>query len=358
MASLGLLPHQLADLVNLTLRKYERRTWVDISLSLTKYFGIGNLLLDPRQNESGGTQLEWKVQVSHSGAATNTALYAKQEINVQDVTTAAFEPWSFQQTHFAYDEREESFNSGPERIVQEIAVRRHDALDSLTELMEENFWSKPANDTDQSERLKPKGMTYWIVPNATKGFNGAAPTNFSLVAGLSPSTYANWNNYTDTFKTVSRTDLGRKIRNAMYQTQFMNPNQFPDGGSENGRVRCGVATTYNVCQILEELLEQQNDNLGGDLDKYYGAVRFRGNPVMPVPYLDSNAGSGTAYNIDPLIGINFDVMKAKWKTGYYFNWGRPKDAPYQDLVKHVHMNNSMQYCCKNRRKCFYIYKVT
>ena len=118
-----------------------------------------------------------------------------------------------------------------------------------------------------------------------------------------------------------------------------------------------MATTYAVCQILEELAEQQNDNLGPEMDKFYGMVRFRKNPIVAVPYLDDNAGAATDYKADPVIGVNFDVFKAIWKTGLYLNWGRPKDAPYQDMVKHVHCNNSMQYKCKNRRRNFYLYKV-
>jgi hypothetical protein len=353
----GYRPDQLADLVNFTLRKYFRNEWTDFSLIYQQYYGISNLLMDPRQDEDGGVQLEFKAQFKNSGAATNTGLYAKQEVDVQDVSIAGYEPWSFQQTHFAYDEREDAFQSTAERLVREIEVRRHDALNSLAELMEENLWSFPANNSDQGEKLKPKGITYWIVPNATAGFNGNHQSGWTTVGNIDPDTYTGWKNYTNTYTNISRTDFARKVKLALWSTQWKNPNPFPDAGKEHGKHRKFMATTYNVCQIAEELLEQQNDNLGGELDKYYGMVRFRSNPLVAIPYLQENHGSATDFKKNPVIGVDLDVFKAKWKTGMYMTWGKPKDAPYQDLVKHVHCNNAMQYICRNRRKNFYLYQL-
>lgn len=355
----GLRPDQIDDLVKLTLRKHQRRMWTDISLPLQQYFAMRNLLPRNPQNisESGGNQLEWQVQVSHSGAASDTGLYATQAVNVAQNFQSATAPWAMQQSHFAYDERENDFNSGPEQIVNLIQTRKHDAMNSMAELLESRFWGFPANDTDQAEKLKPRGVLYYIVKSATKGFNGLYQDGWTSVAGLSPDTYIRWRNYTATYAAITRASLVAELKEALYKTGFVNPDPFPDAGGENMRVQpFQIATTYAVCTKMEELLEQQNDDLGDDLAPF-SMARIRRQPITPVPYLDENSGTGTTLDLNPVIGINFQSFKGVFKSGERLRWGPPKDAPFQNRVKHVHLDNSMQFKCTNRRTNFYLYQA-
>ena len=76
-------------------------------------------------------------------------------------------------------------NRSPARLVNLLQSSRVDAMTDLAELMESNFWGAPASSSDT---LKPYGVPYWIVYNATTGFNGGHPSGFSDVGSFSSTT--------------------------------------------------------------------------------------------------------------------------------------------------------------------------
>lgn len=346
-----LRPDQIADFVENTLKKFERFKWTDISLELQEYIAMSRMLTDKKVGFDGGEQLQWQVKVQNLGNAKNTGLYDTDNLAGQDLTKHAKVPWAFQTTHFIYDEREEAFQSTPERIVSLIKLRQHAAMCDLAELMEENFWGKPADDSTPAEQLKPFGLQYWVVPSGTQGFNGTNPSGFTSGAGgLSSTTYPNWANYTDEYTTVGKTDLVRKWRRAATFTKFMAPIPYPD--TARGGDKLGYFTKYSVLGTLEEILEQQNDKLGNDIASKDGKVLFRSVPVHWAPYLEENFPVS-----DPIYGINWSVFYPVFKTGEYMKRGKPVPSPTQHRVKAVHTDNSCQFKCTDRRRLFVIRKA-
>jgi len=353
----GLRPEQIDDLVNNTLHKFDKDRWTDISLELQQYFAYDNMLLGERIGVDGGDQLQWQVKVRNTGSAKNTGMYAVDDVKVSDVSKSCLLPWTKQTCNMGYDVDEPAFNTPDAvRILALIKLRRHDALTSYAELMEQNFWGYPANLTDESELVKPRGVPYWIVKNSSKGFEGLAQSGHTTVAGLNPSTYNMWRNWTDTYKVIDKHDLVRKLREACTKCKFKAPVPYPST-TNTSAPRYVMPTTYEVISKFEEIVESQNSNLGNDIASKDGQVLFRRTPFIWVPYLDNAAGAATVYGANPIYGINKDSFSMVFKRGSFMRRSPVLTAPEQHTVRHIHWDTWMQFRCVDRRGNFHISQV-
>ena len=364
--STGLTPDQIDDLVINTLHHLEKDVWTDLSMELQQYFAMNNTLLSDKIGVDGGDQLQWQVKVRNTGSAKNTGMFAVDDVKVMDVTKTCVIPWTKQTCNFAYDVDEEAFQSGDAvRIVNLLKLRRHDCLSSFAELMEENFWSFPLNATDEAELKKPMGVPYWIVRNLTKGFNGGVPLpsagGWTTVAGLNPTTYPRWKNYTGSYTAISKRDCVRLLREATVRCHFQAPVAYPMIIKAE-KPRHVLCTTYDVISRMEELLEDQNQNLGNDLASKDGEVSFRRSPVYWVPWLESKHNTGVedathTFGRNPIYGIDRNSFRMVYKSGRFMQRMDPLVAPNQHSVRHVHYDSWMQYQCFDRRRNFVVTQV-
>lgn len=338
-----LLPDQLDDFVELTQKNFKRQKWVDLSLDYQEYIFPTVFLKGKSDPEQGGSHLNWKVQVTNTGTFRDSELFDADQTAVVDLMKAVEIPWSKQTVNFSYDIDEEVFQTDRETIIKEIQVREHSMYNDYFEGMEERLWGMPVG-TDDSPR-PPSGIPYWIVKNATEGFNGGNPSGHTAGAGgLSSTTYPNWSNWTFSATSVDRDDFIAKALKACEFTKFMAPKAYNELAAGEGK--WGFFTTYRLLALLEKYLQSSNDNLGVDLAKYAGAVTLKGNPIKWVPYLQANDTQ------DPFYGINWSTLK------YFFRKGRsmvrhpPQLRDNQHTVRVVHMDNWGNFCCYNRRKNF------
>lgn len=326
----------LGDLVQTTLRDLGRGRFTDISSSLQEHTAMGELFKANRVEITSGYGLQWDVMVGQTGAAQNVGLAAQDVVNVVDVMTQATADWRNTTTNFAIEMREIAMNREPARIVELIKTRRLAAQISLAELMEANWWGPPVGATDN---LTPWGVNTWIVKNATEGFNGGAPTGYSVI-GLNPTTYPNWKNWTAPYTTVSRDDFIRKARKAATYIKFMpTVDGIPTFNTGNN---WGWYTNYSVISPLEETLASQNDNLGSDIASQDGKTMFRRAPVKWVPYLDADT-------TNPFYGIQWGEFKTMILSGI---WGKETvipNYPGQHTMAATFMDYTYQIVARNRR---------
>lgn len=341
-----LMPDQIADLVNLTLKKYEKNRWVDLSLDKQHYFSA-KLFKKGKVRSASGTQYNFKVQVSNTGTARFTEMFDVDQTAVKDLTADGDIPYSKQTVNFSYDEDEDVFNSSPEEIVDSIAVRRHSAHNDYFELMEEAVWSAPSSSSQSPRRIY--GFPFWIQKNATEGFTGGNPSGFTDgAAGINANTYTNWKNYSAPYTNITREDFIKKLKKAHAYCKFVAPHSFNELGAGQDYE---FQTTYPVLEALEVIVESRNDNLGTDLATYMGSqVMFRRTPIGWVPYLTENDSS------NPFYGINWKTFFLATKKGKQgLQWSKPMPAPNQHTVKTVHGDGWVQIGCNNRRGNFVLY---
>ncbi len=332
----------LGDLVLVALRHLGRAKWTSIAEKLQEYVAVQQILKKKRMGFVGGRGLQFNIFVNTSGQAKHLGLFETDSSDVSDVMAQGTVPWKHAHTKWDIEVREPMMDSGPAQIVDLVKIRKFDALLAFAEELEAKFWAVPASASDDPD---PFGIDYWLVKNATEGFNGGNHPNFSGgPAGIDRTVTknANWKNYTFQYITVNKTDLVRKWRKAMTLTRFISP--VPHASYESGGTY-GFYTNYNVIGPLEEALEAQNDRLGNDIASMDGKLVMQRIPVTWVPQLETDSQ-------DPLYGINWNVMKPVFLTADYLRETGPYMPTDQHNVRRVYTDLTYQYVCYDPRKMF------
>lgn len=330
----------LADLVKATLNDLGKAKMTDLTSTITKYYAVKRLLKKNKVSFDSGTELEFNLLIEDQGNARDVALFGQDQINIVDGLIKGKVQWKHMVAGFGYEEREIAMNRSPGKIVDLLKARQHGSRIAGVKKMETNFWSKPDSATDS---LKPFGIAYWCVYNATDGFTGGAPFG-STVANINPTTYSVWKNYSFTYTNVTKADFITKLKKAVYETDFESPIEevanYDDGAERSW------CTTYNVRKALEDLYEQQNDNLGLDVAPNIGAVKFNRQNVVAVPQLDSLP----AANSEPIYGIPWGVFKTVFLSGQWMKRTGPLRKAGAHNSWEVFEDTTYNWCCYDRRQ--------
>lgn len=358
---MNLQPHQLDDLVELTINRHHYREWTDISLPLQKYYFADRVLDRMKKPEKGGPYLEFKIQHRNTGSYQNTGLYATDNPVVKDLATRGRVPWTKTTVSMTWDVDEPEFQSDRETIVDEIVMRYHSMYSDFFVGMESDFWTKPASSTTKPMPLF--GMTYWFTTSATAefGFNGGNPTGFTAgKADVDQGTFANWANGTFTFANYDEDDLLRKLHEATTKCGFEAPHPFPEinnpaGGHPDMQNTHEHFTTWTNLENYERLVAARNDNHGHDALAYRGGSMVKGNPLRYVPALTESGDAQAANN--EWYGVDWDSIYYKFQRGANMRETEPLRSPGKHDVRHRYLDNWGNMCCTNMRNQFVAYKT-
>ncbi len=336
----ALIATSLGDLVQTTLRDLGRLRFSEFATNLQVHTAMSNLLRKNRIELESGYGIQFDAMVGQTGAAANVGLGASDNVNIVDVMTQGTADWRNSTTNYALIGQEVAMNREPSRIVNLVQTRRIAAMISLAELMEANFWGPPVALADN---LTPWGVNTWFVKNATEGFNGGVPTGYTVIGGINPTTYPNWNNWTYQYVAPSRDDLIRHWRRAARFTGFRPP---VDGiPTFNTGDEYGYYSNNGVIEPLEEALESQNDNLGNDVGSKDGDLMFHKRPVTWIPKLEADT-------TNPVYGIQWGEFKTFILKGWWLKETAVPIYPGQHTMSAQFVDLTYQWVCKNRRRNF------
>ena len=342
---------EIQDLVYNTLNELGRGKFTEITTDFQRHIAIPKLINKKKVQFDDGVEIQFNVMTNHNESAEMTGLFNVDNVNVNEVMTQGKVPWRHCQASWAIDEREVMINRSPSKIVDMIKTRRIACLISLAQLMERRFWRVPAS-TDDTNFY---GVPYWIVKSATatstnNGFNGTVPSGYSTVGNLSPTTYPRWANYAAPYTNITKSDLIREWRRAAHMTDWTPPVEgVPEFDTGDG---FGFYTTYSLFSQLIEILEAQNESLGGDIAPYDGrGVVFMGTDVMWVPALSNGNDNDTT---NPVYGIYWGEFKPFVMTGRWMKDTAIAKTPGQHNVSSYFVDCSMNFVCRNRRRCFVV----
>lgn len=335
-----LTPEQIDDLANLTLPQLEKRSWTDLSMEYPEY-ASAQILRDENITYDGGTELVWKLQTKNTGNARISGLFAQNAPKTDNITIEGKVPWSKVQTSYIYDIDEPVFQQGRTQIVDNLAVRKHAALNDLVELNEEILW----NDPTPASRA-PRGVPHYIVLDSSSagGWGGGNPSNWSSIGAgtISSVDVPRWKNWTFGWSSIASDDLIRKIKKALVFTNFHAPNPFPE--LTKGPLKRVIYSTYRVTEPLERFSEGRNDNHGADVARYMGQTVASGVPIRFVHALEAN------YVKSPLFGVDWSKLKPFMQKGKSMREMPPLQAPHQSSVREVYIDTWMNYTCFDRRR--------
>jgi hypothetical protein len=336
---MAVTPSQLADLVASTIRDLDEPNLVEIATDIQEFTASPRLLKKKQRTIQSGTGVQWDVMVNDSGTFENVGIGAQDNPRIPDHLVQATADWRGSKVDWAMDGKEISMNMGKRRIVDLMMVREKGAMISWVQGIEANFWGPPVALTDD---VTPWGVNTWIVKNASEGFNGGVPSGYTTI-GLNPTTYPRWKNYTAQYAAVTKDDLVRKWRKAARKTNFKPPVEGIPGNSGNNQYE--FYTTEPVVGTLEEILEDQNESLGLDIDPMSGKVIFQRTPVVWVPYLDADT-------TNPVYGLNWKWIETIVLQGWWLKRTAVPVYPGQHTMSVVFLDSVYQIVFKNRRNHF------
>ena len=357
----------LGDLITTTQRELGELKYTDLSTDVQFYTALSRLFQESQVSYEAGPSIQWNLMTSNSGAAHQTGLFAVDNINISDVMATADIPWKHTTVNYAIERREIAMNRDPRRIVDLVKVRRNDAMISLTDHLEGQFWGKPANDAS----LDMNGVDYWISDNnnatpaanaGTFGFNGGVPAGFTTVAGINPTDVPRWQNGLGYFKSLDvenpvgqmtdsndsglPNDIGiAKVMKEAYVKCDFKPIPKAPYPSYNGTPdKWGIYCNYETYSGLEVMASRLNDKIvSSDVASDAGAISFRGVPITYVPKLD-------AVTVPKVYMLQWGAFRSVLLSGEYMKETGPDTAPNQHTVFTTHVDCTMNMQCVDRRR--------
>jgi hypothetical protein len=350
----------IEDMLTTTYSNIPKGKFIDISQELTEYVVVpylltakGGLLI-----KKGGVGVEETLMTQDGGYSKWIGEYDEDTVNVIDLLKRMKVDFSLLTDGIAHTKSELEDNRGEERINNVILPRRRAMFMRVAKTMERDFFGVP----DATDQLTPWGLKYWLVKNATAGFNGGYPSGFSLIGNINLTEVPHFKNYTDSYTSISKSDLILKMKRAHRRTKFKAPRTdagFQGDAMPNKRF---YLTNEDVLEGVEALCEAQNDNLGNDMaPKGAGAgvwglrsdgdgnVMFKRNPFVYTEELNDDTS-------DPVYGLDMSTFHAMTKKGSNMDLGDFRVAPNQSRVYKAVLYHRHQTICTNRRNNFVIAK--
>lgn len=355
-------PQDVADLVASILPDLDRMNWESIAADLQDYEMMSHWLKDDKIVFGDGIAVRKNILAQMSNDASHTGMTDTDDVDIPDLMDDITVPWRHAQSKWAYHYQTDILmNRGKSTINDTVKPRRYAAMLSLAAELEAKAWQVP-NTTD---KLNPYGLPYWVVYNATTGFNGGYPTGpdsvqWTNIAGLNLTESPKFKNYTAQYASVSKADLLPKMRTALRKTNFRSPVTKEDMSTPRANDR-RYYTDEVTCSALETIGEAQNENLGrdlapmtagsghGGLQDVDGTLTFKKNPIIWVPQLDDTAVYTAAVN--PIYQIDHAVFAPYCLKGDYLRETGPVVAPNQHNMYRTFIDLSYNFLCWNRRRC-------
>ena len=329
----------IGDLIRNSLNRLNRGKFTELATDRQKFVFTKPMIKKSKVVFDSGPLFQWNLMIDHNHSAESVGLYHVDTVNATDVMIQAQMPWRQLHASYPIDHHEITRNSGEAKIVDMLLTRRKSCMISLIEKMEYLAWRCPAD----SNTLDFAGIPYWIVKNNTTGFNGTVGASVTSVANVSSTTYTRWRNYTAQYTDVTKDELVDKWARAAEFTDWDPPvDGLPTFNTGNSY---GFYSNWSVIGTLRRLLEDQNEDLGSDLDSMNGKVMFQRSPVVRVPELENDT-------TNPVYGVNWGVFKIATESGWWMKETVVDQAAKQHNVSEYHLDLSIQPHCYDRRRLF------
>ena len=339
------------DFVAGTLKHLGPLKFQQIAQDLQSYPVLGKWLKKEKVVFDHGNGIQRNLMSKLSNQAAHVGLLDTDTYDIPDLMVQLDVPWRHAQSKWGFIYQTDILmNRGDSAVFNVIEPRRADALISLAKELEAKAWSTPGSDN-----TLPYGVPYWVVWRdagaGTFGGSGSGQT----VAGVSTTPHPNFDNYTDTYVNVSKSDLLKKMRTGTRKTGWMSPISLDDYRNGTGQ-KLQFYTSESVVSSLEDIGESQNENLGRDLAPAEASglgtvdmqLSFRRHPIIWVPYLDDETVF-TAAN-GPVYAIDHSTFYPVCLKGDFLRESEAKEVPNQHNLYRIFVDLSYNYLCIDRRR--------
>jgi hypothetical protein len=329
----------IADMLTTTLHDLGRGRFYQIAQEMAEYYVMPRLLREGNvRMQASGIGIKETLMTNIGGESRWVGLNDTDVYNWEDILTQLTVVWCRLNDNMMWERRMLLENRGAERVNDVIKPQRVAMMLRIAKSLEAGFFGAP----DASDTKKPWGLKYWIVKNASTGFNGGLPSGFSTVGGVNITTYPTFKNYTAQYTSVSKSDLIKKMRTAHRATNWRSPYKTSEMESEFG-ARRQIFLNEATISSFEDVGEAQNENLGRDVASMDDQIAFKRHPLIYIEYLDDDV-------TNPVYMTDVETIKPIVLKGDYL---RESDAHSLVPLKHntfaVDVDLSINFVCVNRR---------
>ena len=333
----GIAAEFIDDLAITTLENVRKGPWADIAHDFQRFVALRQLMQKHKIGLQAGDFINFEVRTSRGVAGKNVLIGEPVSVNIPNMFSVGRVDWRHSRVPWAYNTTTLMMNRSPERIISLLTAARLAAFGEAAELMEENWWRSAGIDDNKT----PFPLAYWVVKNATKGFNGGNPTGFSAgAAGLISSTFPNWANWTDQYTDITQDDAVMKMTEAFEKTRFEAPFKHEQHGSGNRAL--SLFMNYDTWRDFIRIAQQQNDRIGFSLNPAAGKVNFHGVVLEWVPALASDTSN-------PIYFVDFDKFKFVFLKGRYMTETGPLRPTVQPDMRQNTIDWTYNTICYDRR---------
>ena len=328
----------IADMVTTTLHKYGRGRFTQIAQELTEYYVMPRLLRKGNiRIISDGIGIKEHLMNKTGGESRWVGLKEEDVLNQVDVLDDLTVLWCRLTDNMTWERRQLLENRGESRLNNVILPQRVAMMLRMATALEAAFWGAP----NASDSKKPWGLKYWIVKNATQGFNGGVPTGFSNVGGVSLTDTPTFKNWTDTYTYVTKADLIKKLRKAHRRTNWRSPTKAAGMLGDFG-MRRALWMNEETISAIEDVGEGQNENLGRDVASMDDQIVFKKHAMNYVPYLDDDT-------TNPIYMLEDTTITPFILKGDNLRESDARISPRQHNSIESHVDLSINFVMTNRR---------
>ena len=335
-----LTPSDVQDLLITTQRDLGELRFTQIAQELPYYEVFSKWFRRDKVQFDSGTSIQRTLMTSYdSDSAGHVGYLDSDQVNIGDHLTTMNVPWVHFRTSWGIIfQTDILMNRGRALILNILKPRRTAALIGMVQELENKAFGSPPSSSNKTD---PWGLQYWVVPNATAGFNGGAPSGNTTVAGVDLTAHQTFKNYTDRYVSITKGDAITKMRDAWRSIRFRSPVTIQDyRGAMGDRYR--IYVPKGVIRAFEDTGEGQNENLGRDIAEMDGSITFRRNPIVWIPKLDERTD-------DPIYMINHSTFRPVCLKGDYLRESEPKESPGQHNAFMVFVDLTYNFLNEDRR---------
>lgn len=311
-----------------------------------------------KMDVQGGSSIKDMILLDDPGTASTYKPGETASVtNVQGGSTIDVD-WRFIRVPITWTEAEILLNDGGNSNARFHQFKKlkdfkyQQAYTSLMNLLEKKIWATPSNtEMETSTGAEP----YSILASITS--DGLAPSGFTTVQGVNPSTKTKWRNQTATYTYATPYDTDTGII-AGFDTisQLVNFKVPPTAKQyfESAEFKAHVIMTNREGRrdYMKALRANNDITRAGAQDPAYGAPVFLGVPVKAAEGLDEN--STFTAGQPGFLFQNMNYLKVIYHAKKWMQVGKPMVFPDKPDTTVVWVDLYMNVFCQSRQRQGYL----
>ena len=312
---------------------------------------------DAAQSVQSGQKIEDRIQLNDVGTAE--FYHPNEDLDIQNVDSliSVSIDWRFIADHYSYTEQEVTLNSGdPQTYYKNLLKSKRQACEtSKFNKMEDALLAAPSNaNMEAADGKTPYSLGALITSD------GLAPTGFTTIMGINPTTETGWRNQTENYDSDNPTDTTSGLVRAMdrmwYKTRFISPAGGMSEYYESDRLqKMVIATNLDGVTLIQTLTRDANDRLtpANNLGWIAGKAVYSGLPIEYVSTLDTaltNDGSAWASGQPPFYYLNLEYCYPIFHSEKYMTEKEPMTPTRQPFSSVVWKTTYYNLFMKSRKR--------